>query len=274
MRFRKLAAFVGSLAYALGAAALSRPTPFSEDWQVANLVRTIELGGSVHTQMDVHTIRRPTGASEPAETDAPRPYYFALSQSDASILSAIECSAKFGVGVKPSQRAILPVQDEGIWDDFLDSYSIDSLNSTRPHLFSVKIPSAFQRRAREDITEIPDVTLTITSTLLPSPVPLPRSVGQKEPQFLLWTGDAEPLSVYSADKARTKVKAPQPRIVAYETTPKLPSDLMTKSGAIITFGPYERLPALNPSRPIQIPQAKVHYGHDAPVVSVIQVSRR
>lgn len=272
MRVPTVAALIGSLVFALGAGASSRPSS-PNDWQVANLVRTVELGGSVHTQMDVHTIRRPAGAPEPAESDPPASYFFALSQRDASILSAIECTAKFGAGVKPSQRAVLPVQDEGAWDEFLESYLSSSNVSaaTRPHLFSVKVPAAFQRRAREDITEIPDVTLTITSTLLPSPEPLPRTVGQKESQYLVWTGDTEPLSVYPVDKARTKVKAPHPKIVSYKTTPPLPSDLVTKSGAIVTFGPYERLSALNPSKPVKVAQAKVHYGLDVPVVSVIQV---
>lgn len=71
----------------------------------------------------------------------------------------------------------------------------------------------------------------------------------------------------------THLRSPHPRILSYSTVPPIAADQMTKSGSTITFGPYEHLPSvLGGKGRAEIAQAQVHYLHDAPVVSIVEVS--
>lgn len=202
-----------ALAGCIGVICQGRVQPDADAWKVSSVLRTIELGGSVTTLSDAHTIRASSGTPEPKEDDEePRLYYFAFSQSDASKFSTIEVTAKFGAATQASQRAILAVQDEGALDGkadaILNSYLAGSGNestSTRPHVYSVKIPAAFLRRAHAE-EQVPDITLTINALLLHTSEPIPPSVGQIESQFLVWRGDASPIALYDIEKARIKVK--------------------------------------------------------------------
>lgn len=185
--------------------------PSSEDWRVNSIIRTIDLGGSVTVVSDAHVIRAQANANEPTTDDQVPPYYFAYSQSDVSKMSVLEVTAKFGAALKPEHRRILIAKDEGPLDT--DSNEIlaqylqggNQSTSTRPHLYSVRLPSEFMRRLHND-EQVPDITLTINSLLLHTSEPLPPTVGQSESQFLLWKGDAAPIAVYDVEKARVKVK--------------------------------------------------------------------
>lgn len=255
---------------------LAQPSP--EDWRVTSIVRTIELGGSVTVVSDVHTIRAHADREEPSSDEEVKPYYFAYSQSDASKISVMEVQAKFGVGINANQRKLLAVQDEGPFDgdsDAILSKFLAGKNesvATRPHLYSVRLPAAFMKRAHVK-EQVPDITLTISSLLLHTSEPLPPSVGQTESQFLLWNGDAAPIAIYDVEKARVKLKSSHPRILSFSTTPPLPSDQMTKSGTTITFGPYDKLTSiLKETSSAGVARARVHYLHDSPVVSIVEVS--
>lgn len=50
---------------------------------------------------------------------------------------------------------------------------------------------------------------------------------------------------------------------------------MTKSGTVVTFGPYERIPSVLKSSDSNtgVAKAQVHYLHDAPVVSIVEAKR-
>jgi hypothetical protein len=156
---------------------------------------------------DVHTIRAHQGTSEPSDDDKVAPYYFAFSHSDASKFSILEASVKFGVGATPQQRGILSVQEEGSLETTLSQGLQENNQSAtaRPKLYSVRIPSAYLRRAHAE-ESIPDITLYLHALLLHTSIPLPPSVGQTESQFLKWSGDATPIAVYDVEKARVKVK--------------------------------------------------------------------
>lgn len=193
----------------------ARVQPNADDWKINSFLRTIDLGGSVTILSEVHGIRAGPNTLEPKEGDEePRLYYFAFSQSDASKLSTIEVTAKYGAALIPAHRAILAVQDQGALDGkadvILNQYlqgtgSNGSTTSTRPHLYSVKVPAAFLQKAHE-AEEAPEITITINTLLLHTSEALPPSVGQKDNQFLLWSGDASPIALYDVEKARVKVK--------------------------------------------------------------------
>jgi oligosaccharyltransferase complex subunit alpha (ribophorin I) len=261
---------------------LAKASPSAQDWRVTNIVRTLELGGTVTTLSDIHVIRAPAGAEEPASDDDPaRPYYFAFSQADASKISILEATVKFGVGVTAKQRGILPVQDEGLLDAdtsrdrFTQHLPLGNESSvaSRLHLYSVQIPAAYLRRAHKE-EQVPDITIYLHALLLHASVPLPTSVAQTESQFLLWSGDASPVAVYDVEVSKVKVKSSHPRILSYTTTPSLAADQITKSGTTITFGPYEDQKSfLSGGGDGLVATAQVHYLHDAPVVSLVEVRR-
>ncbi|UZJ56023.1 hypothetical protein CBS101457_005343 [Exobasidium rhododendri] len=264
---------------ALHSAALASVSP--QDWRVTNVVRTIELGGTVTVLSDIHVIRAPAGTEEPSSNDDPaKPYYFAFSQADAGKISILEATVKFGAGVTPAQRGVLPVKDEGILDEYSHASLSQNLEggnqsstASRPHLFSVQIPAAYLRRAHQE-EQVPDITVYLHALLLHTSEPLPLSVAQTESQFLLWSGDAAPVAIYDVEIAKIKVKSSHPRILSYTTTPSLPADQMTKSGTTITFGPFENLKSfLAGQGSSSVPKAQVHYLHDAPVVSLVEANR-
>jgi oligosaccharyltransferase complex subunit alpha (ribophorin I) len=270
---RALLGWIAIALLALVCQAKLQPSP--QDWRVTSIIRTIELGGSVTVVSDAHTIRAHADTEEPSNDDQVKPYFFAYSQSDASKISVLDVQAKFGVGVTPDQRKLLAVKDEGPLEGGSSQYAEKGNESTlsRPHLYSVRIPAAFMRRAHEK-EPIPDVTLSINSLLLHTSEPLPPSVAQTESQYLLWKGDAAPIAIYDIERSRVKVKSSHPRILSYTTTPTLPSDLMTKSGTTITFGPYEKLTSiLRGSSEAGAIKAQVHYLHDSPVVSIVEAKR-
>ena len=180
--------------------------PAPEDWRVTSIVRTVDLGGTVTTLSDTHVIRGHAHAPLPSSDGEVEPYYFAFSPSDASHLSALEATVKFGVGITPQQRGILAVQDEGPLDVDVQQYLSSNQSATaRPRLYSVRLPAAYLQRAREE-EQVPDITVTVQAHLFHTSEPLPLSVGQKDSQFLLWRGDASPIAVYDVEKARVKVK--------------------------------------------------------------------
>lgn len=205
------------LSVCLRAATSAAAVPAKGDWQVASVVRNIDLGGSVSVVNDVHTVRPPPGSAEPTSDDRVPSYYFAFSQADASKMSGLEATARFGVGLKPEQRRILPVKDEGLLDAVIGGEggaasagaSVFPHNAnasdTRPHLYSVQLPAAFLRKAHPS-EPLPDTTITISALMLHASEAIPKHVGQSETQYLVWHGDASVMSPYGIDSARVKAK--------------------------------------------------------------------
>lgn len=192
---------------ALWLTGLAQAAISSGDWQVSSVVRTIDLAGSVASWTDVHVVRPPSGQSEPSSDDQVKPYFFALSQRDAAKVSGIEASARFGVGLTPKQRAILPVQDEGLLDTFmgLASSNATALLEDQVHLYSVQFPAAFLRKAHPQ-EPLPDTTLSITGYMVHASEPLPKTIAQSEAQYLVWHGEADVVPIYPLQSARVKVR--------------------------------------------------------------------
>lgn len=51
------------------------------------------------------------------------------------------------------------------------------------------------------------------------------------------------------------------------------NDKVTKSGSVVTFGPFENVPPFGVGGNAEIPSARVHYQYDQPIVGVVELDR-
>ncbi|CED83380.1 Oligosaccharyltransferase, alpha subunit (ribophorin I) [Phaffia rhodozyma] len=117
------------------------------------------------------------------------------------------------------------------------------------------------------------ITLTTTFVLTDSVTPKPATIAQNEDQYLLWKGDAGILSAYEMEIGRVKIKSPTPQILSYSEPPTAytQSNPITKSGAVLTLGPYHSVPALTST--LSVAPFEVHYRFNDPVISVKELKR-
>ncbi|THV08565.1 Ribophorin I [Dendrothele bispora CBS 962.96] len=109
--------------------------------------------------------------------------------------------------------------------------------------------------------------------------PWPERAAQQDEQSLKYNTTLFVLSPYKTNVQRTKVKSPSPEVRSY-TTPKdvdaftLESPV-TKSGATITYGPYNNLPVSATNEWVTKNQQLIgiHYKYDYPVLELTQVKR-
>lgn len=146
------------------------------EYEVKNVVRSIELAGGVSRINTAWSISRPTD-------DVSQPFYAAVPAEEWDALSSFELSVK---RPKSLRNTALAYADAGA--DPVD-------NST--HLLALDLSSL---PASE-----PDVTLSIQGTYTHLTSPLPQTAPQNSPQFLAWNGDAGIRSFYPVRKGRTEV---------------------------------------------------------------------
>ncbi|KAF9451718.1 oligosaccharyl transferase alpha subunit [Macrolepiota fuliginosa MF-IS2] len=109
--------------------------------------------------------------------------------------------------------------------------------------------------------------------------PWPEYAGQKENQAMRYTSDLYVLSPYPTLVQRTKIKALAPRIISFtnpENVGAFASDsVASKSGATVTYGPFNNLPATADYDFIKSHQqpVTVRYYHDQPVLEVTSYKR-
>ncbi|KAI7974130.1 hypothetical protein EIK77_002995 [Talaromyces pinophilus] len=73
-------------------------------------------------------------------------------------------------------------------------------------------------------------------------VPLPKSIGQSDSQFLTYTLNAYAPSAYEVETQKTKVKFPSSNVPDYTTTSKLKTgNDPEKQGSTLTYGPYTKV---------------------------------
>lgn len=238
------------------ASTLAASLPDAKAWTNVNYLKHIDLAGSTsHTTTTLSIKPRSASSTSSAET---LPYYFLLSAHEAQHLSwsrltvkpaldsLLASSSEVRGGVRP-QIALTPL---GPVDGDADSY-----------LFEAQVPS--------DVLGAEGASLTLETTLNHITEPLPKTVKQTEPQLFLWTGDAAIRSPYTTESGRIKVKAASPKIVAYT-----PEDA-TKSGSIVTFGPFSNV-APHPSTGStskRVAQGSVHYQADTPRATIVSFER-
>ncbi|KAF9075832.1 Ribophorin I [Rhodocollybia butyracea] len=109
--------------------------------------------------------------------------------------------------------------------------------------------------------------------------PWPPQAAQKEEQALKYQTPLFVLSPYITNVQRTKLKASSPRIISH-TTPENVDDFtlenpVTKSGATVTYGPYNNVPVSANQEFIEKYQQSVqlHYSHDYTVLEVLKLRR-
>ncbi|KAJ1018622.1 hypothetical protein NDA13_006313 [Ustilago tritici] len=228
--------------------------PSSNDWTNVNYLKQIDLTGSTSHTLTTLSIKPRSTVSAASRSSSP--YYLLLSAEEADHLSwsrltvkpALDSPLASGSGsdYKGGLRPVLPFTPLGPLDG--DASSI---------LFETQIPS--------DVLGADGATLTLETTLNHITSPLPESVKQTQPQLFLWTGDSTLRTPYPTISGRIKVKSPSPKILSFS-----PSNT-TKSGSIVTFGPFEKHASHTPNTPI--PQGKVHFQVDAPQATIISLDR-
>ncbi|KAF5393614.1 hypothetical protein D9757_000029 [Collybiopsis confluens] len=109
--------------------------------------------------------------------------------------------------------------------------------------------------------------------------PWPEKAAQGEEQSLKYQTFLFVLSPYKTNVQRTKVKSSSPRIISY-TTPERVEDFtlenpVTKSGATVTYGPYNNVPSSSTQAFVEKYQQPVelHYNYDYPVLQVLKLRR-
>ncbi|CAO1617559.1 unnamed protein product [Sympodiomycopsis kandeliae] len=235
--------------------------PQASDYNVHSISVNHELGGSLHSTSQLHLVQ------QPEETPLDSKYYIGLSAVEAASLSSSEVNLKFGPGILPNQRAVAALTPEGSVESFSDG--IVDLT----HLYSVELPhSFFTKSDAADNIVTPNITIAVDLTFHKLSEALPKAVPQKAAASLLWEGDATPRSPYGVGKVRVKARSPHPQILSHRFVPssKGDSELITKSGSTITFGPQSNIPPVLESSPRK---ARVHYTFDQPIASIVTLDR-
>lgn len=108
--------------------------------------------------------------------------------------------------------------------------------------------------------------------------PWPEYAGQKDEQAMRYTTDLFVLSSYPTLVQRTKIKALVPRIISH-TTPEVGSfasdNVASKSGATITYGPFNGIPVSTSNDFLKEYQQPItiRYYHEQPVLEVTDYKR-
>lgn len=248
-RYTTATALLTVLLVSLSSLVQAASLPSSNDWTNTNYLKQIDLTGSTS-----HTITTVSINTKSGSASDHIPYYFLLSAHEAEHLSWSRLTVKPALDsplasrseYKGGLRPVLPFTPVGLVDS--DASSV---------LFEAKVPA--------EVVGAQGATLTLETTLNHITTPLPETVKQTQPQLFLWTGDSTIRSPYPTTSARIKVKSPSPKILSFS-----PDDA-TKSGSIVTFGPFNNLPPH--TTPCSIPEAKVHFQVDTPRATIISLDR-
>lgn len=257
-----LSILVGAVAVCQLLATARADQPDVSAFKVHSISVNHELGGSAHSTSQLHLIQQPD------EPKVDLKYYIGLSPAEATSLSSSEVNLKFGPGVLPDQRAVVPLTPEGSAEVLSEDGSVDVT-----HLYSVALPQRFLEKSDPQANIVtPNITIAVDLLFHKLSEALPKSVAQRSEAALLWEGDAVPRTVYGAGKVRVKARSPHPQIHSYALVPSQAGDdeLTTKSGSTITFGPQSNVPSVLQ----QVPRkARVHYTYDQPIASIVNLQR-
>ncbi|GAC77302.1 oligosaccharyltransferase, alpha subunit [Moesziomyces antarcticus T-34] len=243
-------AWLACLGAWFAAPALAVSLPNAADWTNTNLVKQIELAGTTSHAITTLSVRPGASRSGGELLD----YYFVLAAHEAEHLAwsrltvkpALDSAFAARDAAHGGMRPVVPLQQLGPLDADADSV-----------VYKAEIPA--------ELVGADGVSLTLETALNHVTQPLPKQVKQTQAQLVLWTGDAAVRSPYPTKAARIKVKAASPKIIAY--TP----DSATKSGSIVTFGPFENVEPIQARTKIE--QGSVHFQLDAPRAVIVELRR-
>ncbi|KAF9534334.1 oligosaccharyl transferase alpha subunit [Crepidotus variabilis] len=216
----------------------------SKSFENTAIVRTAELGGSVVHVTTTYAIK--------ALDDGQKTYTVALGRAEREKTSFIEAKVK-------GSKEPLKIKERAL--DTSKDY----------HLVDITLPKALST----DKT----LNLVLETVQTHATWPSPATAAQNEDQSLKYQTNLLILSPYKTSVQRTKVKTLSPRIISY-TTPENAKDLtdkdvVTKSGATVTYGPYDNLPSSTNKEFIEKYQQSIliHYHHEQPVLEVLNLQR-
>ncbi|KAL5527772.1 hypothetical protein ACEPAG_6573 [Sanghuangporus baumii] len=208
------------------------------------IVRTVELAGSL-----VHI--RTTFAAKALETGA-MIYAFSLGKEDGERTSFLEARLK-------GDQETLEIQHFGL------------NKQSNVYLYAVVLPKGLKKNE--------SVTVELETVQTHATYPWPASITQNEEMSLKYETDLFVLSPYVTNVQRTKVRASSPKINSY-TEPKNVEAFtldapVTKSGATITYGPYNNIPPSTNAAFTSDTQQRItiHYKHDLPVLEITKMKR-
>jgi oligosaccharyltransferase complex subunit alpha (ribophorin I) len=230
-----------ALAFVVPALSLAGEGPSFENTAI---VRTVELSGSL-----VHVTT--TYAAKALEAGS-KVYTIALGPKERERISWLQAKIK-------GQQQPLHVMDHGFHD-----YS-------GTHLLSVELPKALGINA--------SVNLVLETVETHATRPWPQTASQKDSQSLKYDTSLFVLSPYHTVIQRTKIKSPNPLIHSFTTLENLGEftleNPVTKSGATVTYGPYNNIPSSSNTEFIAQYQkvVTVHFKYDQPVLEVTKLKR-
>ncbi|CAD6584510.1 MAG: dolichyl-diphosphooligosaccharide--protein glycosyltransferase subunit 1 [Tremellales sp. Tagirdzhanova-0007] len=120
------------------------------------------------------------------------------------------------------------------------------------------------------------VTLSLTYLFTHASTPLPTSIEQRDPQYLLWkTNSTYVDSWYASDVQRIKIRSPSPTILSYSSVPTTYTrdSTVTKSSSTLTLGPFHSIPATLGETAIEQKPFSVHYETREPVIGLRSLKR-
>ncbi|KIJ57101.1 hypothetical protein M422DRAFT_773793 [Sphaerobolus stellatus SS14] len=217
----------------------------SPSFENTAVVRTIELDGAL-----THITTR---YSARALVDGVKEYTFSLGKEDGESTTWAEAR------VKDSEVA-LPLKENGYdWHTGVWSYTASLPKSLKVH---------------------GDIILEFDTVQSNAGKAVPAAIAQGEPESLEYSVDLFILSPYSTSVQRTKIRTPSTQVHSY-TKPKVASALLkddlaaTKSGATITYGPFQNIPVSTASEFLKKTQQRVsvHYQIEHPVLRVLSLHR-
>ncbi|PSR82720.1 Ribophorin I [Coniella lustricola] len=103
--------------------------------------------------------------------------------------------------------------------------------------YRIKLPEPLKAGAEQ--------TLSITYYITDAYRPLPATIAQDEPQFLVYTFSVYSPSAYTTSKQKTEIRAPSANVPDYTKMPGNVdvSEFPAKSGSKMTYGPFDEKPA-------------------------------
>jgi len=143
-------------------------------------------------------------------------------------------------------------------------------------------------------------TLVVNSALIHASTPFPASIKQGDPQSLKFSTEAYVLSPYKTISERTKIRyvrcpltrgscaltnidrSPSSKVISFSTPNELSKFAASsenakgsRNGAVISYGPFEDLPATTgPNFHREYQQLlTVHYDYETPIVTVVSMDR-
>ncbi|KAK1236568.1 dolichyl-diphosphooligosaccharide--protein glycosyltransferase subunit 1 [Marasmius sp. AFHP31] len=214
-----------------------------QSFENSGVVRTIDLGGSL-----VHVT---TTYAAKALQDNADSYTIAVPNDDLLKTSFLE------VKVKGQPKPLV--------------VSYGGASDAGAHLLNAALPKALPVNGT--------VNIVVESIQIHATRPWPERAAQDESQALKYDTQLFVLSPYKTVIQRTKLKSSNPSIISY-TTPENVGEFTTenpvsKSGATVTYGPYNNVPESSSLDFVSKHQqpVSINYAYDFPVIEVTKMSR-